>query len=135
MPMLHHLAVTNDNLDTGRVWYDAFLGSLGYTPGVVDPAICTWGGVQPEILLYPVEGDNRSHHTHGRPGGHHLAFAVADRGAVDAVHDAVVRAGTGRVVHPPTEYDYKPGYYAVFVEDPSGVRWEVCTTPTAAGAH
>lgn len=38
---LHHLAVTNDNLDRGRAWYDAFLGVLGYSPKIVDSAICT----------------------------------------------------------------------------------------------
>ncbi|GIM94419.1 VOC family protein [Paractinoplanes toevensis] len=133
MPLiLHHLAVTAADLETGRVWYDAFLGALGYKPGTVDPAICTWGGVEPEILLYPVEGDDRALHTHGRPGSQHFAFAVDGRDLVDAVHDAVVKVGTGLVVHPPQEYDYMPGYYAVFVEDPSGVRWEILTMDKAS---
>jgi hypothetical protein len=34
------------------------------------------------------------------------------------------------VVHPPTEYDYSEGYFAVFVEDPDGTRWEFAHIPT-----
>lgn len=50
----------------------------------------------------------------------HVAFAAADRGAVDAVYDAAVRAGA-EVLHPPREWpEYHPGYYGVFLRDPDG---------------
>ncbi|BCY11044.1 VOC family protein [Actinoplanes sp. L3-i22] len=129
---LHHVALTAIDLEASRCWYDACLSVIGYQPGTVDPRICTWGGITPEVLLYPVEGADREPHTHGRPGLQHLAIEVDDRGIVDAAHSAVVQIATGRVVHPPQEYDYLPSYYAVFVEDPSGNRWEILTTTSAA---
>ncbi|MFC7483036.1 VOC family protein [Luedemannella flava] len=103
---------------------------LGYRPEIVSERICTWTGATPEILVYPDEGDDRSPHTHGRPGWQHAAFAVDDRTMVDAVHRAVIEVGSGTVVHAPREYDYMPGYYAVFVTDPSGVRWEILHAPS-----
>jgi len=50
----------------------------------------------------------------------HVAFRAPDRGAVDAVHDAAVRAGV-EVLHPPREWpEYHPGYYGVFLRDLDG---------------
>jgi predicted enzyme related to lactoylglutathione lyase len=46
-----------------------------------------------------------------------------------AVHDAIT-AGIGQVVHAPREYpEYSEGYFAVFVEDPDGLRFEVAYIP------
>jgi catechol 2,3-dioxygenase-like lactoylglutathione lyase family enzyme len=50
----------------------------------------------------------------------HLAFRTGDRGAVDAVHEAAVMAGT-EVLHAPREWpEYHPGYYGVFLRDLDG---------------
>jgi catechol 2,3-dioxygenase-like lactoylglutathione lyase family enzyme len=50
----------------------------------------------------------------------HVAFLAADRGAVDAVHEAAVAAGA-EVLHAPREWpEYHPGYYGVFVRDLDG---------------
>lgn len=50
----------------------------------------------------------------------HLAFSAADRGAVDAVHDAAMAAGT-EVLHAPREWpEYHPGYYGIFLRDLDG---------------
>lgn len=50
----------------------------------------------------------------------HVAFRAADRAAVDAVHDAALRAGV-EVLHAPREWpEYHPGYYAMFLRDPDG---------------
>src|SRR4051794_8748985 len=44
----------------------------------------------------------------------HVAFHAADRGTVDAVHDAAMAAGV-EVLHAPREWpEYHPGYYGVF---------------------
>lgn len=57
----------------------------------------------------------------------HVAFAAADRAAVDAVHDAAVAAGA-EVLHAPREWpEYHPGYYAVFLRDPDGHNVEAVT--------
>jgi len=61
-------------------------------------------------------------------GVHHLAIRTGSRGAVDraarwaADHGAEIESG-------PKEYDYTPGYYAVFLHDPDGIKLEVMTQP------
>jgi catechol 2,3-dioxygenase-like lactoylglutathione lyase family enzyme len=127
---MHHLALTAVDLVESGSFYDAVLGELGYARSHTSDKLCVWHGPTPEILLYAAEGDDRSHHRHGRPGWQHAAFAVSDRQTVLAVHKAV-EAGGWTTVHPPREYpDYSDGYFAVFVEDPAGLRIEVAHIPS-----
>ncbi len=50
----------------------------------------------------------------------HIAFAAADRAAVDAVHQAALAAGA-EVLHAPREWpEYHPGYYGVYLRDLDG---------------
>jgi glyoxylase I family protein len=61
-------------------------------------------------------------------GLHHLAFAAPSRAAVDEraewarTQGAVIESG-------PAEYDYSPGYYAVFLHDPDGLKLEIVSRP------
>lgn len=126
---LHHLALTAADLEESGEFFDAVLGQLGYAPAYSSDRLRTWIGPSPEILLYRAEGADSAPHTHGRPGHQHVAFSVDDQQAVLAVHAAVV-AGGWEVVHEPREYpEYAPGYFAVFVACPAGLRFEVCHVP------
>jgi glyoxalase family protein len=60
-----------------------------------------------------------------RPGAgsvHHVAFAVADRAAQDAVREKVLAAGLR--VTPPIDRDY---FHAIYFRTPGGVLFEVAT--------
>jgi catechol 2,3-dioxygenase-like lactoylglutathione lyase family enzyme len=130
MLTLHHLAVSTADQAKTAPFYDAVLGRLGYARGYTSDELCTWVGPSPEILLYITEGDDTSPHTHGRPGWHHAALQTDTRDQVDAIHEALLSGGWD-VVHAPKEYpDYSDGYYAVFANDPDGVRWEFAHIPT-----
>ena len=50
----------------------------------------------------------------------HLAFQAADRGQVDAVHAAGLKAGGTDNGAPGERPNYHPGYYAAFLLDPDG---------------
>ncbi|MEU7631817.1 VOC family protein [Nocardia sp. NPDC049220] len=129
MSKLHHLAITATDTSKTAPFYDAVLSPLGYERRIASDQLCTWVGQSPEILLYKTEGEDCSPHTHGRPGWHHNAWEVDDRDTVDAVHRAVTEGGW-TIVHSPREYpEYRDGYYAVFVADPDGVRWEFAHIP------
>jgi catechol 2,3-dioxygenase-like lactoylglutathione lyase family enzyme len=129
---IHHLALTAADLPKAAAFYDAvFVDVLGYRRGHTSAELVTWIGPEPEpeILLYVVEGDDTTAHQHGQPGLQHIAFQVDSRATVDAVHTAVVDGGW-TVVHSPREYpEYSPGYYATFLEDADGSRWEFTHTP------
>ncbi|MBM4258770.1 MAG: hypothetical protein FJ147_23070 [Deltaproteobacteria bacterium] len=40
-----------------------------------------------------------------------------------------IEANGGKILDPPKEYDYSPGYYAVFFTDPDGIKLEVVHIP------
>lgn len=61
-------------------------------------------------------------------GLHHLAFSVLSREIVDQVAAGAREAG-GKIESGPREYDYTPGYYAVFVHDPDGIKLEFVHRP------
>ncbi|MGI5185400.1 VOC family protein [Dactylosporangium sp. CA-152071] len=129
MTRLHHLALTATDLVASAAFYDPFLAELGYhrSGGLESPLIYLADG--PEILVYLVEGNDTARHAHGRPGLQHLAFQVDDAAAVDAAYQAAAASG-GTVVHAPRTYpEYADGYFAAFVEDPDGSRFEVVNIP------
>ena len=61
-------------------------------------------------------------------GLHHVCFDAPSREAVDDrarwLRDNEVAIESG-----PREYDYTPGYYAVFFHDPDGIKLEVLHRP------
>jgi glyoxylase I family protein len=67
-------------------------------------------------------------------GVHHVGFDVPSREVVDErarwLHDTGAAIESG-----PAEYDYTPGYYAVFFYDPDGIKLELLHRPvTGAGS-
>ncbi|HVP28494.1 MAG TPA: VOC family protein [Myxococcota bacterium] len=64
-----------------------------------------------------------------RAGLHHFCFRARERGDVDAVHRFLVDELGAKIVHPPEEGGFAPGYYSVLFEDPDGIRVEVNHVP------
>ena len=58
------------------------------------------------------------------PGLHHFCFRVENIAAVDAVAKRFAAAGIACSV-PEHYYEYAPDYYALFFNDPDGIRLEV----------
>jgi glyoxylase I family protein len=64
-------------------------------------------------------------------GVHHVAFVAGSRAEVDEraewlrSHGVAIESG-------PKEYDYTPGYYAVFFYDPDGIKLELVHAPREA---
>jgi glyoxylase I family protein len=63
-------------------------------------------------------------------GIHHLCFGAQSRELVDE-RAAWLRAQSVEIESGPAEYDYTPGYYAVFFYDPDGIKLEIVHRPTA----
>ena len=61
-------------------------------------------------------------------GIHHLCFDVPSRAVVDERARWLGEQGA-RIESGPAEYDYTPGYYAVFFYDPDGIKLELLHRP------
>jgi catechol 2,3-dioxygenase-like lactoylglutathione lyase family enzyme len=86
-------------------------------------------GSRTGIGIRAAEDPHRSTPFHqGRAGLHHLCLRARSREDVDRVFEFVAEAGA-RIVHPPQEDDWAPGYYSVLFEDPGGTRLEVNHVP------
>lgn len=61
-------------------------------------------------------------------GLHHACFRARSREDVDTVY-TFLKERQARIVHPPEEGSWAPGYYSVLFEDPAGIRIEVNYVP------
>lgn len=63
-----------------------------------------------------------------RIGLHHLCFRARSREDIDGIHTFLLTLNA-KIVHPPQEDSWAPGYYSVLFEDPDGTRLEACFVP------
>ena len=62
-------------------------------------------------------------------GIHHIAFAAGSRAVVDERARWLSEQGA-EIESGPREYAYTPGYYAVFLHDPDGLKLELVHRPS-----
>jgi catechol 2,3-dioxygenase-like lactoylglutathione lyase family enzyme len=127
---LDHVTVVTDDFEASRSVYESVLAAIGLRASVeyTDPeadsddtgevAAAGFGPPDGRPQLWLVAGQQPT-------TGGHLAFAVADRDAVRAAHQAAVGAGV-RVVQPPRDWeDAQLRYYGAQFADPAGNLIEV----------
>ena len=143
---LSHVDLTVTELARSVSFYEQILGELGFGPlheaGAGAPC---WGVRDSEGGVFAIalkaaastastastDSPPRSHDRYS-PGLHHLAFHADSRADVDAFYAFLQRVGA-TVLDPPAQYDYTPGYYAVFFADPDGLKLEVVHEPALRG--
>jgi catechol 2,3-dioxygenase-like lactoylglutathione lyase family enzyme len=124
-----HLMLTVSDFEACLPFYEGLLGFLGLRPVLkVDGMLYCVGG-RTAVGIVQAE-----HHHQGerfvqlRVGLHHVCFRARERVDVDAVHEFLVGIGA-KIVHPPEDGAWAPGYYSVLFEDPDGIRIEVNHVP------
>jgi len=70
----------------------------------------------------------RTPHDRYAVGIHHIAFAASSRALVDELASRA-RQQAAEIESGPQEYGYTPGYYAVFLHDPDGLKLEILHRP------
>jgi catechol 2,3-dioxygenase-like lactoylglutathione lyase family enzyme len=127
-----HIQLTVNRFDEALAFYEQLLPFLGLQVVVRDP----------KRLLYCIGGrtavavarSSREHRDAGfdqrRVGLHHLCFRARAREDVDALHAFLQTIGA-RIVHPPEDGPWAPGYYSMLFEDPDGIRLEINHVPGA----
>ena len=131
---VHHIDLNVTDLAASHAVYGPVLEFLGYTQ-VKDGRGYEWdlkgqegrGASIGLRLCDPGEAGHR-HHRYA-PGLHHLAWRAESRGDVDRLHELLVARGI-TVLDPPAHYpEYSGDYYAVFFEDPDGMKLELVFAP------
>jgi glyoxylase I family protein len=134
---MNHLRLTVRDIPEAERFYDPLLGFLGYRLVQRSETRLAWAMPGPDAdhlqwVIVSAADAALAEHEHRRlaPGLHHFAFNADGREQVDAFHARLIAIGA-TVLDAPAEYDYEPGYYAVFFTDPNGFKLEVVHVPQA----
>ena len=124
--MIDHISIAVRDLTKGEKFYTAALAPLGFSklkewPG----AAIGFGKKYPEFWI-----NRRSEMSRiSDDCGVHICLRAPDTAAVDAFHDAAVKAGGTSDGAPGLRPQYDVQYYAAFIRDPDGNRIEAVTFP------
>ncbi|MEO7169970.1 MAG: VOC family protein [Pseudomonadota bacterium] len=130
----HHIDLNVRDLAASKAVYGPVLEYLGYRCVKDESQGCEWDmgpeGQGASLGIKPCDPALAGHaHRRYAPGLHHLAWRAASRADVDALHDLLVERGI-RVLDAPAQYpEYWGDYYAVFFEDPDGMKLELVYAP------
>ena len=124
-----HVQLTVSDFDACKRFYGALLGLFDMTVVFDDDEVKYWVGGRTAVAITrcdPAHANERF--VQRRVGLHHLCFRLRAREDVDRVHELVVQLGA-KIVYPPQEGAWAPGYYSTCFEDPDGIRLEVNFVP------
>ena len=136
MEAIDHLDLVVSDLERSLRFYTGLLRPLGYV------RTSEIEGERRERVVYvgrvggygSISLRERQSHAREIPydrydlGIHHIALSVVSRDVVDDRARWVAENG-GTIESEPQEYDYTPGYYAVFFHDPDGIKLELVHRP------
>jgi len=128
---IHHVILCVKDIGRSRAAYAWLLPQVGFSTRHDFGESSGWSSAQCRFWIRPEDpqyaGDRFSK---DRVGLCEVAFAAPTRAAVDELARALGEHGFA-ILHPPAEYPYSPGYYAVFFTDPDGIKLEYAYAPMA----
>ena len=129
---MHHLGLAlSDPEAAEEAFYRPLLTFLGYRQIENENGMTLWFSetalAAVNLWQSPPELAGTKHHDY-TPGFQHFAFEADSREEVDQLYKLLQKLGA-TVLDPPAEYDYSPGYYAVFFADPDGLKFELVYMP------
>jgi glyoxylase I family protein len=134
-PVVSHIDLVVSDLQRSLAFYKGLLEPIGYT---VEREIVGERGeevhylrgdvIRDAIGLRQAQSPSSVPYDRYAVGLHHVAFDVESRQVVDERAEWL-RAHGAEIESGPAEYDYTPGYYAVFFYDPDGLKLELLHRP------
>ena len=117
--MIDHVTANVSDFARAKSFYEQARAPLGYSKQMEFESAAGFGTGQgiPDFWIGSKEGR----------GATHVAFTAADRGTVDAFHEAALAAGAEDNGAPGVREHYHQNYYAAFVHDPDGNNIEAVT--------
>ena len=124
-----HVMLTVSDFDACRRFYARLLPFLGLRPVIdADGMLYCVGGRTAVGIVKAEDRYREERFAQLRVGLHHICFRARERVDVDAVHAFLAGIGA-KIVHPPEDGPWAPGYYSLLFEDPDGIRLEVNHVP------
>ena len=130
-----HLDLVVTDLDRSLEFYNGLLQPLGFIRNTEivgergERVVYLGGSGGASVSLRQAQSD-----AHPAPydryavGIHHLCFGAASREVVEE-RAAWLRGCGAAIESGPAEYEYMPGYFAVFFYDPDGIKLEIKHCP------
>jgi glyoxylase I family protein len=137
---LHHIDLVVSSIERSLPFYRELLAPLGYhrigeVEGERGETIWYLAGPGSSIgLRQAAQAEQEQRHggvDRYSIGLHHMALEAVSRSVVDERHEWLLSTGA-TIESPPSEYNYIPGYYAVFFYDPDGIKLEIVHVPGLA---
>jgi catechol 2,3-dioxygenase-like lactoylglutathione lyase family enzyme len=135
---IHHIGITVNDWNKSAPFYHALAKALGAKPLIEnqgaphrreDGQVIIFAGDDFMFSVWEAFTENQSNTFKDyNVGLHHFAFHAGSREDVDSLYEQMKALGC-EIVDAPQEYDYVPGYYAVFFRDPEGIRIEYAYVP------
>jgi len=133
---VYHVQINVRDAAVSLPFYKDLLGRLEYRVVHEEPGVCGFsnGGTDLWFMASDAAHAGRGFHRK-RVGINHLAFRVERREDVDRFRDEFLAPRRMSPLYgTPREFpEYRPGYYAVFFEDPDRLKLEVAHVPRASG--
>ncbi len=124
-----HVMLTVSDFAACLPFYERLLGFLGLKPVIKGEGFLYCVGGRTAVGITRAEDRYAGERfAQLRVGLHHLCFRARQREDVDRIHDFLCELGA-KIVHPPEDGAWAPGYYSVLFEDPDGIRLEVNHVP------
>ena len=125
-----HAQLTVSDMERSRRFYHRLLhDTFGMTIQYDAPEYFYCIGGRTGIGITPADDQFRDTPFHQRRVGlHHICFRLRSREDVDRLYD-VLQDMEARIVHPPEDGPWAPGYYSILFEDPDGIRLEANFVP------
>ncbi len=134
MRAVDHLDLVVSDLERSLAFYNELLEPLGFNrnseiAGERGERVVYIGGTgQTSVSLREAQSPPAGPYDRYSIGLHHLCFGAPSREVVDE-RAAWLQARGADIESGPAEYDYTPGYYAVFFYDPDGIKLEIVHRP------
>lgn len=124
-----HMMLTVSNFEACVPFYNKLLQFIGLKPVMKSDELLYCVGGRTAIGIVRAAKQYRSERfVQQRIGLHHICLRARERADIDDVHRFLKELGA-KIVHPPEDGPWAPGYYSVLFEDPDGIRIEVNHVP------
>lgn len=124
-----HLILTVSNFEAAIPFYEKLLAFLGMKRIFKGEEFLYYLGKRTGLGISKCDERYRQEQfIQRRVGLHHLCFKARERSDVDSLYAFLQELGA-KIVHPPEEGTWAPGYYSVLFEDPDGIRLEMNHVP------